>query len=642
MSKTRILVVEDEAIVARDLISRLARLGYEPVGMTARGEEALTLVEQLRPDLVLMDIQLAGELDGISAATAIREQFETPVAFLTAYADEGVLQRAKIAEPFGYIIKPFDERELHSVIEVGLYKHRVEARLRESEAKFATVFRDSPAMITLSTLDDGSFLEVNEAFLKSSGVRAEEVTGKTSTWLGWIGAENWERLLKHLHVDGRVNNLEFTATARDGRRIECLFSGGIVEVGGRQRLLSTVLDVTDRKRVEGQLRQAQKMEAVGQLAGGVAHDFNNILAAMAMNLGLLRDTLVLDPETNESLLDLENEAARGAGLTRQLLAFSRKQTLEVKPLLLNDVLENLLKMLRRVLGERIAVEWKGQPGLPAVEADVGMMEQVVVNLCVNARDAMPDGGRLRLSTDLVTVDETDARANLNARAGEYVRLSVSDTGYGIDAAALSRIFEPFYTTKDVGQGTGLGLSIVHGIAKQHDGWVEVESTIGVGTTFRVLLPAKQLLVEAAVVVGQSALLRGRNELVLVVEDEKSVRALLSKTLQRYGYRVLSADSGPEAADLWAAHRSEISLLLTDLMLPGGMSGPALIERFRADRPELPVILSSGAIRDGAVPSIADVATLPKPFQMHTLLTVLRNCLDERLSPTRNTPQRTKP
>ncbi len=390
-----------------------------------------------------------------------------------------------------------------------------------------------------------------------------------------------------------------------------------------------ISDITERKRFELQLRQVQKMEAVGQLAGGVAHDFNNILAAIVLHLGLLRDTLGIDPDTTESLRELEIEAARGAGLTRQLMVFSRQQAMQVKPLCLNAVLDNLLKMLRRVLGEHIAVDWQGQPDLPAVEADVGMLEQVVVNLCVNARDAMPGGGRLRLSTDLVTVDENTARASHNARAGKYVRLSVSDTGCGIDAATLRRIFEPFYTTKDIGQGTGLGLSIVHDVVKQHAGWVEVESVVGEGTTFRVLLPAKQLRVEAVVAVGPSILPRGHDELVLVIEDEVSVRTVLSKTLRRYGYRVLLADNGRKGADLWAAHRFEINLVMTDMILPDGMTGTDLIQRFRAERPELPVILSSGHRRSREDLAIADVVTLPKPFDMQTLLTVLRHCLDER-------------
>ncbi|MBK8475660.1 MAG: response regulator [Opitutaceae bacterium] len=946
MSKTRILVVEDEAIVARDLTQQLTRLGYEPVASTPSGEEALTLVAQLRPDLVLMDIQLAGELDGIATAITVREQFATPVVFLTAFADDTILQRSKQAEPFGYIVKPFEERELYSVVEISLHKYRAESRLRQSqqelatilrtamdgfwvndtegriievneamcrllgytreemiglpipaieineaaadvaahiakvrrdgadrfetrhrrkdgrvldveaslnylptsggrifcflrditerkraddereatmrllrlvnapsdthglmkavtsllrdwsgceavgirlregedfpyfetsgfpdsfvekerflcqrdaagqpvrdsaghpvlecmcgnilcgrfdatkpfftahgsfwtnsttallastteadrqartrnrchgegyesvalvplriggathgllqfndkrcdrftperiallerlgdslaiaisqrqtqaalrasEAKFATTFQAAPLMIALTSLDDGTYLEVNNEFVRATGFTREEVLGRTSTTLSLIATSDRARMLELLRREGRLSALPLPVTIKSGARLECLFSAEIVDIGGQPRLLSIALDTTDHRRLEAQLRQAQKMEAVGQLAGGVAHDFNNILAAIALHLGLLRDAPDLDAETRASLRELEKEAARGAGLTRQLLTFSRQQAMQVKPLLLNEVLENLLKMLRRVLGEGIAVEFRPQPDLPAVEADVGMLEQVVVNLCVNARDAMPNGGRLLLATDSVSLEGIASAPSARPRSGQFVRLSISDTGCGMNTATLSRIFEPFFTTKEVGQGTGLGLAIVDGIVKQHDGWVEVESTVGVGTTFRILFPAKPRPVKTAAPQVNDCLPRGHNELLLVVEDELSVRTVLSITLRRYGYRVHLANNGREALDLWATHRTEIDLVLTDMVLPGGMSGTDLIRQFHADRPELPVILASGYMRNQDGLTLPGVTALPKPFEMQALLSTLRRCLDTR-------------
>jgi PAS domain S-box-containing protein len=747
--KTRILVVEDEAIVARDISQQLARLGYEPAAETDSGETAIALVGELRPDLVLMDIQLAGALDGIAAATTIREQFATPVVFLTAFADEPILQRSKQAEPFGYIVKPFDERELYSVIEISLHKHRAEsvlrrsqqelaailrtaldgfwlcdtegkildvnasacqilgytkeellrlsvpdieasmdtaavsattaklilegtarfesrhrrkdgriidvevsanvlpepvarmvgfvrditerkraeAALRESEAKFSTTFRSAPLMIALSSVEDGTYIEVNREFLRALGFTPAEVIGQSSVDVGAMAPAERERLLEILRRDGRVSALPLTFTGKTGRKLECLYSAETVEIAGETRLLSTALDITEQRRLEAQLRQAQKMEAVGQLAGGVAHDFNNLLASITLNLGLLRDSPGLDQEAMNSFRELEKETARGASLTRQLLAFSRQQAIDIKPLLLNEVLENLLKMLRRALGERISVELHAQPNLPAVEADVGMLEQVVVNLCVNARDATRGGGRLSLATDTLTVSPDYAQAHLPARPGRYVRLSISDTGCGMDATTLARIFEPFFTTKDVGQGTGLGLAIVDSVVKQHGGWVEVESSLGLGTTFRVLLPASQLRVETALPEASSPLQRGHNELLLVVEDEASVRTVLSISLRRYGYRVLLAGNAREALDQWATHRTEISLVLTDMVLPGGTTGIELIQRFRTDRPEVPVILASGYMKAKEVLTIPRVRGLPKPFEMHTLLETLRSCLD---------------
>ena len=510
-------------------------------------------------------------------------------------------------------------------------RKQAELALRASEAKFATAFRAAPLTIALTSIENGTYLEVNEEFLRTTGFTREEVIGQTSAGLGTMTSADRARMLETLRRDGRINALPLTITVKGGQKLECLFSAEIVGIDGQPRLLSLALDVTATRRLESQLRQAQKMEAVGQLAGGVAHDFNNLLAAIALHLGLLREAPGIDPETRTALRDLEKETARGAGLTRQLLAFSRQQALDMKPVLLNEVLENLLKMLRRVLGERITVEWKAQPSLPTVEADVGMLEQIVVNLCVNARDAMPNGGRLLISTDTVTIDENYAKTNLSARPGRHVRLSISDTGSGMDSATLSRIFEPFFTTKEVGQGTGLGLAIVHGIVKQHNGWVEVESVVGTGTTFRVHLPATQHKVAAAPLLKADSLPRGHNELVLAIEDEESVRTVLSITLRRYGYRALLARNGAEAMELWQAHRAEIALVLTDMVLPGGMTGADLIARFRQERPELPMILASGYMKSKEGITIPGVTPLPKPFEMHTLLTALRTCLDTQPS-----------
>ena len=507
-------------------------------------------------------------------------------------------------------------------------RKQAEVRLRASEEKFAKAFHSAPVMITLSTLEDGTFLEINEASVRSFGFSQEEVLGKTSVGLGLLRAADRQRLLKSLNSEGRISGLELTLTAKNGRQLECIYSGEVVAIDGQARLLSIILDTTERKRLETQFRQAQKMEAVGQLAGGVAHDFNNILVAILLHLGLLREEKALDAETHSMLLELEREATRAASLTRQLLAFSRRQVMQVKPVHLNDLLTNLLKMVRRLIGENIAVVLRDSPGLPVVLADPGMIEQVVVNLCVNARDAMAGGGKLTLATEAAELSEAEAHANPDVRAGRYVRLSVSDTGCGMDDATRAHLFEPFFTTKEVGKGTGLGLATVYGIVKQHGGWVEVESTVDRGSVFRVLLPAAAFGVAEGGKEHAPLMPRGRNETILIVEDEPSVRIVMAATLRRYGYLVLEARNGSDAEGRWSEHEAEIDLLLTDIVMPGGVSGVELAARLRVQRPTLRVVFCSGYSQTQTVPSGPGLGTLPKPFETSVLLGTVRKCLDD--------------
>ncbi|HOW68051.1 MAG TPA: PAS domain-containing protein [Candidatus Paceibacterota bacterium] len=391
-------------------------------------------------------------------------------------------------------------------------------------------------------------------------------------------------------------------------------------------------DVTDRKRLESQLRQTQKLEAIGQLAGGIAHDFNNILAAIMMHLGLLQMNKNLDEETRHALKDLDESARGAASLTRQLLMFSRRSVLSVKPLDLNEVVANLLKMLGRLIGEHIDLRFDGKTGLSSVPADAGMIEQVVMNLVVNARDAMPNGGRITLTTAPAEFGESEIAQNPARQPGRFVCLAVSDTGIGMDEATMKRIFEPFFTTKESGKGTGLGLATVHGIVGQHKGWIEVESQIGQGSTFRVFLPAEaHPSGPTQPAAPETPIQRGR-ETVLLVEDDTKVRQMIGQTLRILGYRVYEAANGQEAMGLWLTHSRQVDLLFTDMVMPEGMTGLELTERLQATRPDLKAIISSGysaEIVQAGVPNKAGVVYLPKPYEAQTLAEVVRNCLDQK-------------
>jgi two-component system, cell cycle sensor histidine kinase and response regulator CckA len=343
-----------------------------------------------------------------------------------------------------------------------------------------------------------------------------------------------------------------------------------------------------------QLRQSQKLEAIGQLAGGIAHDFNNLLTVIRGNAELvLMDQEQLPPLAVECLSQAVAAADRAAKLTRQLLTFSRKQVMQAKPLSLSEVVHNLSKMLRRIIGEHIQLQCQCEASFPLVQADAGMLEQVLVNLAVNSRDAMPRGGKLCISTDVVELDAVQAREREDGRPGRFVTLSVADSGTGISAENLPHVFEPFFTTKDIGKGTGLGLATVYGIIKQHRGWIEVSTKVEVGTTFRLFLPA----IETAIAVqpqneGTAAPVRG-TERILLVEDEDSVRLLTRRLLEQFGYTVFEAASGRAALELYRSQKPPVDLLLTDVIMPEGVTGRELAEQLRIDNPKLKVIFTSG-------------------------------------------------
>jgi nitrogen-specific signal transduction histidine kinase/ActR/RegA family two-component response regulator len=394
-------------------------------------------------------------------------------------------------------------------------------------------------------------------------------------------------------------------------------------------LLSLFRNVTTQRRLEEQLRQSQKMEAVGQLAGGVAHDFNNILTVIHGHASLLL-AADLDEMAMRSAQQIGQAAERAAGLTRQLLTFSRRQLIQPRRLDMNRVISSMSDMLGRLLGEDVALRLDYSQVPAMIEADAGMMEQVLLNLAVNARDAMPRGGQLAVRVNIVDVDEAHVQQHPEARVGRFVCVSKTDTGSGIPPECLPHIFEPFFTTKAVGKGTGLGLATVYGIVKQHQGWVEVESAVGKGTTFRVYVPYVGEQQPEAEKPTTQITIRGGTETILLVEDEKPVRELVARVLEKHGYKVLQAATGVQAVELWGGHKQEIALLLTDLIMPENMNGRELAERLWADRADLKVIFSSGYSADIVGKDFKlepELNYLQKPYQPQTLIVAVRRCLD---------------
>jgi len=501
------------------------------------------------------------------------------------------------------------------------------------EQNFQNIVADAPLGIFQSTTD--RLVMVNPALARLFGCSSPEEMleeGAAPARFFVRPADRAEIIKAVTETDGFVQRV-VEYRRRDGST----FTGNLhmrrkPDATGKTNLVEGfVEDITGRLRLEKQLRQAQKMEAIGQLAGGIAHDFNNILAAILMHLGVLQEDSRVQPDLKEALGEIEEQTQRAANLTRQLLLFSRRQVPTPEVLNVNVLLKDLLKMLRRLLGEKIRVTFRRAEEEAWVRGDAGMLEQVVMNLCINARDAMLQGGELAISVATVEARAENMRRNPDARPGRFVRLSVADNGCGMDEAVLKRLFEPFFTTKEPGKGTGLGLATVYGIIKQHEGWVDVESTIGLGSVFRVHLPAviEPAKMEANPLMSET--IRGGTETILLVEDERSVRQTVALCLRKLGYAVLEADNGSEALGLWKQNGDRIQLLISDMVMPGELTGQELAEGLLQQKPSLKAILSSGysaeLAENGSVTHPA-LSFLAKPYRAALLAKTVRLLLDE--------------
>jgi PAS domain S-box-containing protein len=876
----RVLVVEDEALIADEMQDRLRNLSYDVIGVADTGASAIKIAEREHPDLVLMDIRLKGKMDGIEAAQQIYDRLEIPTLYVTAHADRATLQRAQTAAAFGYVLKPFEEGNLVAAIETAITQHRerrlARSALRSSEERYQRVFEQSLAYMYIHALE-GTLVSVNPAMARALGYPAERMTGRNlrefkvpdagpdfdrylknllakgqlAGEMRMLTREGEERIWSYINVmvrpadgqpyvignavditklkrtegelerrenevrsildtepecvklldrdgallemnkaglamlevdslddirgkqlhlllapryqqsflnllkdafAGRSRRMIFEVTGMKGthrwmdthsapmrnaagavtamiavtrditehKRAEERFRGlleaapdaiVIVNADGdislvnlqtenlfgytREQLLgrpfekllpqryhsqnrehrralsgkpeakmsgagldlyavrkdgsefpaeisfsplrsaeglslsASIRDITERRKLEHQLRQKQRIESIGTLAGGIAHDFNNLLTVMMSYSGNLAETLEAGSEQQRAAEQIHQAADRGSALTRQLLAFSRQQVFQLRVVNLNDIIRNLTMMLRRLIGDHIEIKSALAGDLKAIKADSGQIEQVLVNLCVNARDAMPEGGTLTLETSNVQLDEEFARQHVGASTGPHVKLKVSDTGMGMDRQALARAFEPFFTTKQTGQGTGLGLAMVYGVVKQSGGSIWLDSEVGVGTTVEIYLPQAGEASEAlAPPKHKTPLLRGI-ETILVMEDDRAVRELVSLLLQSQGYQVLAAKHPGEVESLCAAHSGAIHLLLTDMSLPE-ISGRSLAERVRTLRPKIKVLYMSGfaggtLTYDRGLEK--DMPFLQKPFSQRDLAVKVREVLD---------------
>ena len=633
MTPARILIVEDEAIVALDLRMRLTRLGYSVIDSVGLAEVAIEIAEQQRPDLTLMDIRLRGEMDGIEAADVIRTKMGLPVVYLTAHADDATVDRARVTEPFGYILKPFDERELRTVIEMALYKHGAERKLRESERRFATTLASIGEGV-IATDSAGCVTFMNSVAKKLTGWSAAEAQGAALTTVFNICNESTrltvanpvERVLAEGIVVGLANHT--ILVNRDGTEApidDC--AAPIFDDDGRMTGAVLVFrDVTQARQIEVHMRHAQKMEAVGQLAGGIAHDFNNMLTVILNYSEILLDSAGADHPWRQYFTEIHRAGERSSELTSQLLTFCRKQLMEPRSIDLNSAILNMEQMLRRLVGENVELTAKVTPDLGSVRMDPGQIERILVNLTVNARDAISDEGRLLIETSNV---ELSASQFPSLNSGTYRCLKVSDNGHGIAAVHKDRIFEPFFTTKEPGKGTGLGLAAVFGIVSQCHGHIECDSEVGQGTTFRIYLPAVSETPVAEPTPTRMPLPRG-SETVLLVEDEAAVRSLSHHILKSCGYRVLEAENGACAIEVARLHAGEIDIVVTDVIMPV-MGARKMLQKLQEYLPKMKVLLLSGYGDESLSRDVAEFSKslfLQKPFSVSELTRAVRSILDD--------------
>ncbi len=624
-----IFIVEDEALIAMELQDRLTRLGYVICGTAARGEKALEEIPAHLPDLVLMDIHLAGRLDGIETSARLREISEAPVIFLTAYSDAELLQKATQVEPFGYLVKPFEERALHSTIQMALYKHRMERTLRRSEAHFHGLLESVPDAIVIVN-PKGEITLVNQQTERLLGYDRAELLGQRVELL-------LPEALRTLHVEHRARfhqhpvqremgkATDLTARRQDGSLVPVEISLSPIETSEGRLVIASMRDITERKNSERHLLRTQRLDAIGTLAGGIAHDLNNALSPIVMVIEVLRKSY---PREGELLDTLSTSAGRAVDMVRQLLTFARGREGERTRLRIGRLLQEIAKIVRGTFPKNIVLNTAWDDDLFPVLGDSTQLHQVLVNLCVNARDAMPRGGLLTVEAENREVDLTYASVHSDGKPGTYVVLTVRDTGMGISTAVMDRMFEPFFTTKEPDKGTGLGLSTVLGIVRSHGGFITVQSTVGEGSRFVVHLPAAQESVDEEGAGTDLVSVRGHGKTVLVVDDEPAVRQASRMVLESLDFHVVTVCDGTEAVIMAAQHRESLRLVITDFHMPD-MDGLAVVRTLKRMVPSVTFIVASGRLDQTAVNELAalDVTTLlDKPFTQSKLIEALTHVL----------------
>ena len=643
----RIMVVDDEAIVTTQLEESLTSMGYEVVGSVYSGKEAVEMARRLRPNLILMDIVMPGRLDGIDASVIVKKELDIPVIFLTAYADDNFIKRAKDSEPFGYILKPFQEREIKAAIEVALHKKDMERRLGESEERYRSVV--DTAIEAIITVDSrGNIVSWNQAAETMFGYRADEFAVKRLTFIiPERLREDLENEMDLIILTGKSNTIgktvEYSGLRKDGSEFPMEFSQAAWKTSKGAFFTIIVRDISERKRaeeeqkkLEAQLQRAQKMEAIGTLAGGVAHDLNNILAGLVSYPELLLLEIPQDSPLRNPILTIQKSGEKAAAIVQDLLTLARGELAVTEVVNLNDIISEYLKSPEherlKSFHPNVRFKTELERELLNILGSPAHLSKTVMNLISNEAEAMPYGGEISISTENRYID-SPIRDYDHIEEGDYVTLAVSDTGVGISKKDRERIFEPFYTKKVMGRsGTGLGMTVVWGTVKDHNGYIDVKSAEGKGTTFTLYFPVSRKEIARNKPLVSIEDYMGKGESILVVDDVAEQRDIAFRILNKLGYSVTSVSSGEEAVDYLKDNSAD--LLLLDMIMDPGIDGLETYKRILEFHPNQKAIIVSGFSETRKVKKAQRLgagAYVKKPYLLEKIGLAIR----ENLAPLRS-------
>lgn len=625
----RIMIVEDELIVAQNIENQLYKLGYDVPITASSGQEAIYNAEAFKPDLVLMDIKLTGDIDGISAADHIYKKFDIPVVYLTAYADEETLDRAKITDPYGYIIKPFEHKKLHSTIEIALYKHRMEEKLKESERRFRTLASSSPVGI-FQTDPGGLNMYVNRRWIEIAGLPVDQSVGKA--WTAALHPDDAEVISKAwgaMTQSGEAFEQEFRMKRPDGK-ITWVYGHAAPlqsDTGNTIGYIGTITDITVRKRLEEELLTGKKLESIGILAGGIAHDFNNLLSIILGTISIMKEDSTINSDQFVMLQSIETASAQASELAQKLITFSSGGWLNRKKTDLRQLLEEV--MSRHFAAMDVSFNMELPPGLLPVDGDPNQLKQVFMNLLLNAAEF---GGTENvveiegLNTEIQPHEENEHK-HVRLRSGIYVKLLIHDRGKGIPDGNLGKVFDPYFSTKEKSsrKGLGLGLTICYSIIQKHGGYIGIEPREGGGTTVEVYLP---VFIQSKSENEQPEALPNIGCRVMVVDDEPIVQDVTCKMLERLGYDVESFDEGLQALEAFdhAANSDKpFDVIFLDLINKRGAGGKETLKKVRERNSRVKVVALSAYADDAELVLLKEEGffdVLIKPYKLGDLKRIL--------------------